>query len=94
MTKAIWNDAVLAESDATVQLEGNQYFPPESLNEEFFQTSQKTSYCGSKGDCNYYDVVVDGRTNENAAWVYRDPKPAAENIRGYVAFWNGVEIQS
>jgi len=93
MTKAIWKGRVIAESDATVEVEGNAYFPPDSLVREHFRESPTTSVCGWKGTANYYDVVVDGETNSDAAWIYRDPKPAAENIRGHVAFWKGVRIE-
>lgn len=94
MPKAIWNGQVLAESNETEVVEGNHYFPPASLQREFFQASDHTSFCGWKGTASYYDVVVDGETNAQAAWYYADPKDAASNIRGYVAFWKGVEVQS
>jgi uncharacterized protein (DUF427 family) len=94
MPKAIWKGQVLAESNETEVVEGNHYFPPASLQREFFQTSDHTSFCGWKGTASYYDVVVDGETNAQAAWYYADPKDAASNIRGYVAFWKGVEVQS
>ena len=90
--KAIWNDAVIAESDQTVVVEGNHYFPPESINKQYFQTSSHTSVCPWKGTASYYNVDVDGKVNENAAWYYPEPKPAADNIRGYVAFWHGVTV--
>ena len=92
MPKAIWKGQVLAESNETEVVEGNHYFPPASLQREFFQTSDHTSFCGWKGTASYYDVVVDGETNAQAAWYYADPKDAASNIRGYVAFWKGVEV--
>lgn len=94
MPKAIWKGQVLAESNETEVVEGNHYFPPASIQREFFQTSDHTSFCGWKGTASYYDVVVDGETNAQAAWYYADPKDAASNIRGYVAFWKGVEVQS
>lgn len=94
MPKAIWNGKVLAESDETEIVEGNHYFPPASLQPDFFQASDHTSFCGWKGTASYYDVVVDGETNAQAAWYYADPKDAASNIRGYVAFWKGVEVLS
>lgn len=90
--KAEWNGAVLAQSDETVVVEGNHYFPPESLNMELFAPSTHTTVCHWKGTAGYYHVTVDGRTNENAAWFYADPKSAAENIKGYVAFWRGVTV--
>ena len=91
--KAIWQGQVIAESDETVQLEGNHYFPPESLREEFFAPSDTTTVCPWKGQASYFDIVVDGETNSGAAWVYREPKPAAAEIADHVAFWKGVEIQ-
>ncbi|MEM8666146.1 MAG: DUF427 domain-containing protein [Planctomycetota bacterium] len=92
MAKAIWNGAVLAESDSTEMVEGNHYFPPDSINNEFFQPSEATSVCGWKGTANYYDVVVDEKVNQQAAWYYAEPKQAVENIKGHVAFWKGVEV--
>lgn len=92
MAKAIWNGAVLAESDSTEMVEGNHYFPPDSINNEFFQPSKATSVCGWKGTANYYDVVVDEKVNQQAAWYYAEPKQAVENIKGHVAFWKGVEV--
>ena len=92
MPKAVWKGKVLAESEATVEVEGNQYFPPDSLEREFFTDSGTTSVCPWKGTANYYNVEVDGETNADAAWFYADPKPEAKNIRGHVAFWKGVEI--
>lgn len=91
--KAIWNDTILAESDDTQEVEGNAYFPPESLNTEFFEKTTHTTHCPWKGDASYYTLVVDGERNENAAWVYEDPKPDAEHIKGYVAFWKGVRVK-
>ncbi|MEQ8791310.1 MAG: DUF427 domain-containing protein [Pirellulaceae bacterium] len=93
MPQAIWNGAVLAESDATQVVEGNHYFPPESLHRRYFQESDTTSVCGWKGTARYYSLEVDGKTNADAAWYYDDPKSAAENLRGHVAFWKGVEIR-
>ncbi|MCA9130176.1 MAG: DUF427 domain-containing protein [Planctomycetales bacterium] len=92
--KAIWKAAVIAESDATVIVEGNHYFPPESINEEFLQPSDASSTCPWKGLANYYDVVVNGERNEGAAWYYRNPKPTAAQIKDHVAFWKGVEVRS
>ena len=89
MPKAIWNGTILVESDETVIVEGNHYFPPESLNREYFRSSSEHSTCPWKGDADYYDVVIGGSVNEGAAWFYPHPKPAAENIKGHVAFWNG-----
>ena len=90
--KAIWNEAVLAESDSTIVVEGNHYFPPESLNRDFFLPSSKTTVCGWKGLASYYDVSVAGDTNKAAAWYYAEPKLAADNIKGHVAFWRGVNV--
>jgi uncharacterized protein (DUF427 family) len=90
--QAIWNGTVVAESDDTVVVEGNHYFPPESLKQACFRPSTRTSVCGWKGTANYYDVVVDGQENPGAAWFYPDPKSAADNIRGRVAFWRGVKV--
>lgn len=90
--KAVWNGAVLAESDATVVMEGNHYFPPGALRTEHFRESDRHSTCPWKGEASYYDVEVDGEVNAGAAWYYPDPKPAAGDIRGHVAFWRGVEI--
>lgn len=92
MATATWNGAVLAESSDTKIVEGNHYFPPESINKEYFADSAATSVCGWKGTASYYDVVVDGQTNSQAAWYYASPKPEAVEIAGYVAFWKGVEV--
>lgn len=91
--KAEWNGAVLAESDDTVVVEGNHYFPREALNDEHFRDSATTSHCPWKGDANYFDVVVNDQTNRDAAWYYPDPSPAAAEIRNRVAFWKGVRIE-
>lgn len=90
--KAIWNDAVLAESDDTVIVEGNHYFPLESLNRLLFRPSDTHTTCPWKGIAHYYHVVVDGEKNEDAAWYYPEPKAAAGNIAGRVAFWKGVQV--
>jgi uncharacterized protein (DUF427 family) len=90
--KAIWNDTVLAESDDTEVVEGNHYFPPESIDKDFFEASDHTSVCPWKGTASYFSIVVDGERNENAAWTYPNPKDAASEIKDHVAFWNGVEI--
>ncbi len=93
MKKAIWNNTVLAESDQTINIEGNFYFPPESLNMEYFQNSNLHSTCHWKGEASYYNVVVDGKVNNDAAWYYPETSELAKSIKGYVAFWRGVEIQ-
>ena len=90
--KAIWNGVVLAESDRTEVVEGNHYFPADSLHREFFRDSSLHTECGWKGTASYYDVVVNGQVHKDAAWFYPDPKPAAKNIAGFVAFWRGVQI--
>jgi len=91
--KAVWQDQVLAESDDTVVVEGNHYFPADSLRREFFEASGTTTVCGWKGTARYYHVSVDGQQNRDAAWYYSEPLPAAENIRDRVAFWRGVEVR-
>lgn len=93
MPKAVWNGAVLADSDETIVVEGNHYFPPQSVHWEHFQESAKTSVCPWKGRAGYHDVVVDGKVNRNAAWHYSRPSAAASNIAGYVAFWRGVRVE-
>ena len=90
--KAIWSGAVLAESDATVVVEGNHYFPPDSLNREYFTSTPTHTTCSWKGVASYYDVVVGDKVNKDAAWYYPDPKPEAANIRGRIAFWKGVTV--
>lgn len=89
---ASWNGAVLAESDETVVIEGNHYFPPESLNRKFFRDSSHSTVCSWKGTASYYDVVVDDRINSQAAWYYAEPKDDVTEIKGYVAFWKGVVV--
>jgi uncharacterized protein (DUF427 family) len=90
--RAEWNGTVLAESDDTVVVEGNHYFPRESLAPELFSPSSRTSVCPWKGTASYYDITVDGDVNPGAAWYYPDPKPAADEIRDRVAFWRGVTV--
>jgi len=92
MQRAIWNGAVIAESDAVESVEGNAYFPPDTVNKNNLQPSNTTSVCPWKGTAHYYNVVVDGETNRDAAWYYPDPKPAAAQIKDHVAFWRGVEV--
>ena len=89
---ATWNHQLIAESDDTVVVEGNHYFPLASVNREFLHESTTTTVCPWKGTANYYTLEVEGKTNPDAAWYYADPKPAAEQIRGRVAFWRGVQI--
>lgn len=90
--KAVWNGAVLAESDETIMVEGNHYFPPDSLNREYLKESDRRTVCFWKGKASYYDVEVDGNVNRDAAWYYPSPTPAAKQIRDYVAFWRGVKV--
>lgn len=93
MPRAIWNGAVLAESPNCELVEGNQYFPPDAINPAYFQPSNTHTTCGWKGVASYYDIVVDGQVNKDAAWYYPEPKDAAKNIKGYVAFWRGVKVE-
>lgn len=94
MPKATWNGAVLAEADAasTRLVEGNVYFPPRAVKTTHLRDSQTHTVCPWKGTCSYYDVVVDGKVNKDAAWVYPDAKDAAKHIEGYIAFWKGVSV--
>ena len=92
MMRASWKGAVLAESDDTVVVEGNHYFPADSLRREHFRESATHTVCPWKGTASYYDVVVGADVNRDAAWTYPSPKPAAANITGHVAFWRGVEV--
>ncbi len=91
--KAIWNGKVIAESNETVEVEGNQYFPAESIVKEHFAPSATHTVCGWKGTASYYDIIVDGETNADAAWFYPEAKEDAKNIENYVAFWKGVEVE-
>ncbi len=90
--KATWNDTVIAQSDDIVTVEGNAYFPEASLNKAFIVPSSHTSGCPWKGTANYYSLSVEGKTNENAVWYYAEPKTAAAEIKGRVAFWKGVKV--
>lgn len=94
MTKAIWQGKVLAESDNTVVVEGNHYFPPEDVHWDYFQESDKKTVCPWKGQASYYDVIVNGDRNDSAAWYYPEPSQAAAKIKDHVAFWGGVEVAS
>ncbi len=96
MPKAIWKGEVIAESqaDKVEKVEGNIYFPPESLKKEFFRDSATTSKCPWKGTASYYDVTVAGTTNSDAAWTYRTPSDAAKQIKDHVAFWRGVTVEA
>jgi len=90
--KAIWNNQVLAESSDTIKLEGNHYFPAESINKEFFENSDLHSTCPHKGVASYHNIVVDGKTNKDAAWYYPTPKKGYENITNRLAFWKAVQV--
>jgi uncharacterized protein (DUF427 family) len=90
--KAIWNDQIIAESDETVVVEGNHYFPLGSVNETFLKPSDKTTSCPWKGTANYYTLIAGGAENPDAAWYYANPKDAAKEIAGRVAFWKGVQF--
>ena len=93
MKKAVWNDVVLAESDQTIVVDGNHYFPADAVKREFLQPSATHSVCFWKGVANYYDIQVGGKVNRDGAWYYPEPKKPADKIRGYVAFWRGVEVK-
>jgi uncharacterized protein (DUF427 family) len=90
--KATWNNVDLAKSEQTVVVEGNHYFPPEAINKEYFQESSTHSTCPWKGEASYYNLVVNGQVNEDAAWYYPEPKAAAAEIKNHVAFWRGVKL--
>ena len=93
MVKATWNGVVLAESDATIIVEGNHYFPPEAVKREYFGDSTTHTTCPWKGKASYFTVNVNGKANPDAAWYYPAPKDAAKEITGYVAFWRGVKVE-
>lgn len=92
--QAIWNGEVLADSKETVVVEGNHYFPSSALKQQFFKPSATTTVCPWKGTASYYDIEVNGKLNKDAAWFYPEPKSAADNIRGHVAFWKGVDVRA
>lgn len=94
MAKATWNGAVIAESERCERVEGNAYFPPDAVRRELLRPSDRTSVCPWKGTARYYDVVVDGEVNRDAAWYYPEPTEAARNIKDHVAFWRGVRVES
>lgn len=94
MAKAIWKDIVIAESDNTVMVEGNHYFPPESVNKDYLKETSTHTTCPWKGLASYYSVVVDGEENKDAAWYYPEPKDAAKEITDHVAFWRGVTVEA
>ncbi len=93
MPRAIWNDTVIAETDTFETVEGNIYFPPDSIKKQYFKESSHETLCPWKGTAGYFNVEVNGQTNPNAAWIYRDPKPAAMNIKDHIAFWKGVKVE-
>jgi uncharacterized protein (DUF427 family) len=92
MAKAVWNGHTLAESDTYEMVEGNVYFPEETVKREYLRPSSTTSSCPWKGQARYYSLLVDGQENPDAAWYYPDPKPAARNVKHHIAFWRGVEV--
>jgi uncharacterized protein (DUF427 family) len=93
MPRALWNGKVIAESDKFEIVEGNVYFPPDTIKRDFFKPSDTHTFCPWKGTASYYTVDVDGRQNKDAAWYYPETKPAADNIKGYIAFWHGVTVE-
>ncbi|RVW03167.1 DUF427 domain-containing protein [Rhodococcus xishaensis] len=93
MMRAIWNGTVIAEAPSTIEVEGNQYFPPESLRREYFIDSGTETVCPWKGLASYYHVTVGEETNEDGAWYYPEPKEKASQIRDHVAFWNGIQVE-
>ena len=93
MAKAYWNGAVLAESDTYEMVEGNVYFPAASIDGQYFRESSTHTVCPWKGTASYHSIEVAGQVNKDAAWYYPDPKPAAANIKGYIAFWHGVKVE-
>ena len=90
--KATWNGKIIAESNDTINIEGNQYFPLDSVNKEYLTKNETHTVCHWKGTASYYDIIVDGKSNKDAAWYYPDPSSLAEKIKAYVAFWHGVEV--
>ena len=90
--KALWKDTVIAESDQTIVVEGNHYFPPDAIHSQYFLDSDTNTVCPWKGTASYYTVSVDGDKNVDAAWYYPEPKAAASEIKDHVAFWRGVQV--
>ncbi|MGH7783074.1 MAG: DUF427 domain-containing protein [Candidatus Binatia bacterium] len=90
--KAVWQDVVLAESDQTIIVEGNHYFPPQSIHKEYFDPSETRTTCPWKGTASYYHIRAGNQSNADAAWYYPEPKDAAKSIKGYIAFWRGVKV--
>ncbi len=94
MAKATWNGAILAESNQTIVIEGNHYFPPAAVNWQHFKPSETHTICAWKGEASYYNVDVNGQVNKDAAWYYPAPKEAAKQIKDYIAFWRGVKVEA
>lgn len=90
--KALWKNQILAESNQTIVIENNHYFPLSSINNQYFSNSDTTTICPWKGTASYYSIIINGEENTDAAWYYPEPKDAAKEIKNYVAFWNGVEV--
>jgi uncharacterized protein (DUF427 family) len=90
--KAIWKNQILAESENTIVVEGNHYFPPGSINENFFEKTETHTTCPWKGEASYYNIIVEGEKNKDAAWYYPEPKEAASKIKDFIAFWKGVKV--
>ena len=93
MAKALWNNTIIAESSETIIVEGNHYFPPTAIKNEYFKENRQHTTCPWKGVASYYDIVIEGKTNPGSAWFYPQPKAAADNIKNYVAFWRGVKVE-
>ncbi len=92
LVKAIWNGQIIATTDKPQNVEGNYYFPADSINQEYFQKSEEHTVCHWKGTASYYDIIVEGETNKDAAWYYPTPSSMANHIKGYIAFWKGVNV--
>lgn len=91
--KAIWNQTIIAESNDTIVVEGNHYFPPQAVNKDFLKDSPTHTHCPWKGEASYYSILANGKENKDAAWYYPEPKEAASQIKGYIAFWRGVKVE-
>ncbi len=93
MKKAIWNGQTIAESNDTIVIEGNHYFPPSDINKAFFTNNETHTVCSWKGTASYFDITVNGKINKDAAWYYPETSDLAKNIKGYIAFWKGVSVE-
>lgn len=93
MYQAVWQEKVIAKSDKTIEVEGNQYFPMMDVNMDLLSPTTHTTECPWKGTASYYTITINDNKNENAAWTYKDPKDAASQIKDHIAFWKGVEVQ-